>query len=162
MSKQNLISAILSDADRDAAKTAIATAKTKIPFLIALTEEQRQNSYKMGQKSVEYVKLNLRGAQNFPQYLLASFDSAEFAKDVNLISQLWEVRVVLASLLEGIDDTIMAAGIDAIDSASTVYDYLKKAAKKDAAVKTLLDDIGKRFIAQRVGGRKSKKTTPKP
>jgi hypothetical protein len=157
MAKKNLISATLNDADRDAAKAAIATAKGKMPFLITLSDEERRKSYKMGQKSVEYVRLNLRGAKNFPQYLLASFDTAEYEKDVNLISQLWEVRIVIASLLEAVDDTIMAAGIDGIDSASVVYDYLKKAAKKDAAVKSLLDEIGKRFVAQRVGG-KTKKT----
>ena len=151
MSKQNLISATLSDTDRDAAKAAIVAAKAKMPFLIALNSDQRSKSYKMGTKSVEYVRQCLRASQSFPQYLLSSFDTAEFAKDVTLISQLWDVRIGVASLLEAIDDSIMAAGIDAIDSASIVYDYLKKAAQKDAAVKTQLDEIGKRFAAKRVG-----------
>jgi hypothetical protein len=148
MAKNNLISAVLSDADRDAAKAAIATAKGKMPFLITLNETEKKGKRKMGQKSVEYVRLNLRGAKNFPQYLLASFDSPEFEKDITLISQLWEVRIVLASLLESIDDTMSAAAMDSMKSSDEVYDYLKKAAKKDAAVKTLVEEIAKRFEGQ--------------
>lgn len=145
----NLISATLNDADRDAAKEAVEAAKNKMPFLISLSEDAKKGKRKMGQKSVEYVRLNLRGVQNFPQYLLASFESVEFAKDVNLISQMWEVRIMVASLLEMIDDTMTAGEIDVMKSADEAYDYLKKAAKNDAAVKTLVDEIAKRFEAQK-------------
>lgn len=145
----NLISAVLSDADRDAAKASIATAKSKTPFLISLSEDQKKGKRKMGQKSVEYVKLNLRGVQNFGKYVpAAAVDADEFAKDVNLISQLWDIRVVLASYLEEVDDTITAAGIDCMKSADNVYDYLKKAAKSDAAVKSLIEEIAKRYEKQ--------------
>lgn len=159
----NLISAVLIDADRDAAKAAIATAKSKMPFLISLSEDEKKGKRRMGQKSVEYVKLNLRGVQNFSQYIPpASMDAAEFAKDVNLTSQLWEVRIVLASLLEMVDDTITAASVDCMKTADLVYNYLKTAAKNDAAVKALVEDIAKRFEAQRRGGKGSKTNIPKP
>ncbi len=145
----NLISAVLSDADKDAAKAGIATAKSKMPFLISLSEDQKKGKRRMGQKSVEYVKLNLRGAQNFGKYIpTATVDGDEFGKDVTLISQLWDVRVVMASLLEEIDDTIAAASIDCMKTADNVYDYLKKAAKSDAAVKALIEEIAKRYEKQ--------------
>lgn len=158
----NLISAVLSDTDKEAAKASIVTAKSKMPFLISLSDDQKKGKRKMGQKSVEYVKLNLRGVQNFGKYIPAAIVNAdEFTKDVNLISQLWDVRVVLASLLEEVDDTIDAASIDCMRTADSVYDYLKKAAKTDAAVKSLIEELAKRFAAQSKGGRSSQKSAPK-
>ena len=159
MSKKNLISATLSDADKDAVKKALSDAKARMPFLIALSLDERKNSRKMGQKSVEYVKLNLRGAKAFPQYLTVDFDTTEFGKDENLISQVWDIRVEVASFLESIDDTLMAAGIDAMTAADDVYDQLKKAAKKDGAVKGLVSEIGQRYTAQSKP-RKNKNNTP--
>jgi hypothetical protein len=145
----NLISAVLADADKEAARAAIATAKTKMPFLISLSEDQKKGKRRMGQKSVEYVKLNVRGVQNFGNYIpSATVNGDEFEKDVTLISQLWDVRIVIASLLEEVDDTITAASVDSMKTADTVYDYLKKAAQSDAAVKTLIVEIAKRYEKQ--------------
>ena len=155
----NLISAVLSDVDRDAAKAGIATAKSKMSFLISLSPDEKKGKRKMGQKSVEYVKLNLKGVQTFGQYIPTGVnaDSVEFGKDVTLISQLWDVRLVAMALVESIDDTIDAASIDCMKTADIIYDYLKKAAKNDAAVKALVVEIAKRFEGQ---GKKKKPKTP--
>lgn len=157
MAKTNLISAVLLDTDKEAVKTNIAAAKTKLPFLVTLSKEERKKyKRKMGQKSVEYVNLNLRGAKLFGQYLLAGFDIADFNKDVTLLNQLWEVRLIVAAFLESIDDTIFASSVDAMTSADDVYDYLKKASENDASLKSLVDEIAKRFKGQ---GRKSSTPT---
>jgi hypothetical protein len=155
----NLISAVLSDVDRDAAKAGIATAKAKMPFLISLNNDEKKRKRKMGQKSVEYVKLNLKGIQTFGQYIPSGVnaDSVEFGKDVTLISQLWDVRIVAMGLVESIDDTIAAASIDCMKTADIIYDYLKAAAKNDAAVKALVAEIAKRFEGQ---GKTKKPKTP--
>lgn len=90
----------------------------------------------MGQKSVEYVNLGQRGAGNFNQYLPQTFNKEEFAKDIALVAQLWELSVPLASLLESIDDTMLAA-----------------------SVKALVSEMAKRFAKQ---SRAPKKKNPKP
>jgi hypothetical protein len=149
MAKKNKISATLSDADKTAAITSIKAAKSKLPFLVSMNMEERKKERKMASKSVDYVKQSLRGAQTFPLQMRGDFDTAEFTKDVTLISQLWDVRTEIMGLVELIDDTIMAAGTDAMQAADDVYNTLKVAAKNNANVKTVLDEIGKFYEGQK-------------
>ncbi|MCX6210034.1 MAG: hypothetical protein NTZ59_11220 [Bacteroidetes bacterium] len=149
MAKKNKISAVLTDADKAAAITSINAAKAKLPFLISLNINERKSERKMASKSVDYVKQSLRGAQTFPLQMRGDFDTPEFAKDVNLISQLWDIRVALMGLIEPLDDTIMAAGADAMQAADDVYNTLKVAAKNNTNVKTILDEIGKYYEGQK-------------
>ncbi|MFK8289003.1 hypothetical protein ACI76W_07115 [Capnocytophaga canimorsus] len=141
----NLVSAKLSDSDKEQVKVKLQEIQQLLPFLIALPAGQKRGGASMGQKSVEFVNLALRGATHFPQYLLQSFNKEEFANDVKLIDQLWDIRILVASLLENIDDTIHAASIDAMHTGNEVYGYLKVAAKKDASVKNLVDEMAKRY-----------------
>jgi len=149
MAKKNRISAVLTDADKTTAITSIKAARAKLPFLISMTVEERKTERKMASKSVDYVKQSLRGAQSFPMQLRGDFDTPEFTKDVTLISQLWDVRVELMGFVELLDDTIMAAGTDAMQAADDVYSTLKGAAKNNAGVKTIVDEIGKYYEGQK-------------
>ncbi len=149
MAKKNKISATLSDADKAVAITSIQAAKAKLPFLISLTIDERKKERKMASKSVDYVKQSLRGAKTFPKQMRGDFDTPEFEKDVTLISQLWDVRTEAMGLVELLDDTIMAAGADAMQAADDVYNTLKVAAKNNANVKTALDEIGKYYEGQK-------------
>jgi hypothetical protein len=144
----NKISAVLSENDKTGVLTAIEQLKQKLPFLLNLSAESRKKARKMGPKSVEYVNLNLQGAQSFRTALPSSIDIVEFEKDVKLVNQLMPVRIQLASLLEGIDDTMMAAGSDAMQTADIVYAYLKTASRQNANVKALISDIAQRFEGQ--------------
>lgn len=141
----NLVNASLTDTDKNSVKSKLDEIHQLLPFLIALPSEQKRGGTSMGQKSVEFVNLALRGANHFPQYLLQSFDNTKFVNDVNLIDQLWDVRILVASLLEKLDDTIYAASSDAMQTANEVYSYLKTSAKKDASVKALVDEMAKRY-----------------
>lgn len=144
----NKVSAILSDTDKVSVMTAIGQARRKLPFLINLSKESRKKNRKMGPKSVEYVNLNLQGAQSFGSLIPSSVDVSEFARDVSLVNQLLAIRIEIASLLEGIDDTMLAAGSDAMQTADTVYSYLKTASKNNSGVKALTSDIARRFEGQ--------------
>jgi nucleoid DNA-binding protein len=149
MAKKNKISAVLTDADKIAAITSIKAARAKLPFLISLNMEDRKNERKMASKSVDYVKQSLRGAQTFPLQMRGDFDTPEFAKDVNIVAQMWDIRVELMGFVEQLDDTIMAAGADAMQAADDVYNTLKVAAKNNTSVKTILDEIGKFYEGQK-------------
>lgn len=142
---KNLISAALTAENITKTKTHIGEIETELPFLIALPAEEKRRMNAMGQKSVEYVNLALTGAENFPQYLLPSFKKDEFKKDVTLIRDLQGIRTSVASLLEKLDDTIYGASVDAMQAANEVYDYLKTAGEKDAAVKALVSEMRKRY-----------------
>lgn len=91
----NKVSAALSETDKASILAAIAQAKEKLPFLINLSTENRRKNRKMGPKSVEYVNLNLQGAQSFGSVIPASVNITEFSKDVTLVNQLLAVRIEL-------------------------------------------------------------------
>jgi hypothetical protein len=109
----------------------------------------------MGPKSVDYVRQSLEGAIAFPNELKVNFDVAEMTKDYNLINHLLGVKIACEALLESINDTLMAGGIDSIAAADEVYKSLKDSAKGNANVKAMVEKIGERFKAQ---GKRTPKT----
>jgi len=96
-----------------------------------------------------YVQKCLEGALAFPEELKKSFDVSEFQKDVILFNNLLGVQIACQALAELIDDSMKAAGIDAMGAASEVYDSLKSSAKSNANVKAIVAEIGERFAAQK-------------
>ena len=145
----NRVSAVLNDADKTAVLEALAQVKEKMPFLINLTGQERKRSRTMGAKSVEYVNLSLQSSKTFGSLIPPSVDVSEFSKDVTLVNQLLEVRMEVDALLEGIDDTMLAAGSDAMRYADLVYSYLKTGSKTNAGVKSVTADISKRYMRRR-------------
>lgn len=150
---KNKISAVLSDTDKAAILTSIKDVKTGLSFLVNMSTKEKGNTRKMGPKSIEYVNLNLQGAQSFSDLIPSSVDTVEFAKDVTLVNQLLPIKVELMSILETVNDSIVAAGSDAMQTSDRVYDYLKSGAENNASVKALVAQIAKRFEGQ---GKKKK------
>ncbi|HEY1010399.1 MAG: hypothetical protein ACO1NS_00245 [Daejeonella sp.] len=142
----NRVSAILNDADKTTVLESLSQVKDKMPFLINLSVQERRRSRKMGAKSVEYVNLSLQGSQTFGSLIPASVDVTEFSKDVTLVNQLMAIRIEVEALLEGINDTMLAAGSDAMQFADLVYAYLKRGSKSNVGVKSITADIAKRFV----------------
>jgi hypothetical protein len=155
MSTSSRISAELSSADKQAVLTSISEAQTKLPFLVSLTIDERKSLRKMGQESIPYVEDTLRAVKAFPDVLPPSFDKTEFERDANLVVGLRDIQIAANALSEAINDTIMAAGVDAIAAADLAYGYLKTAAKNNVNLKQLVDEISKRFEGQ---GKKTPKT----
>jgi hypothetical protein len=149
MARTNKISADFTAAAKTAALTKINEAKTQMPFLISLPEEERKSYGNMGPKSVAYANQCLEGAIAFPNELKVNFNLVEYQKDVNLVNNLLGVRVAVASLLELVDDTMSAAGIDIMGASSEVYNSLKSSSKNNANVKAMVALISERFAAQK-------------
>ncbi len=145
MSRQNLISAVVGDDIVAAAIQSINDAKASLPFLINLSATERKKFRKMGPKSVDYVNDNLTGANQFPNSLPSDFPRTEFAKDVALINKLYPLLVASQAFTEGLNDTILALGSDAMKGGDEVYGFLKLAAKTDANAKALVEQIGRRY-----------------
>lgn len=148
MSRQNLISAEVEDATIATSIQNIKDVKANFPFLINLSADERKRFRKMGPKSVDYVNDNLSGANQFPNSLPIDFPVREFAKDVTLINKLYPLLVASQALTEGLNDTILALGSDAMKGGDEVYGFLKLAAKTDANAKALVEQIGRRFSGQ--------------
>jgi len=149
MARTNKISADFTAVAKTAALTKINEAKAQMPFLISLPQAERKSYGNMGPKSVAYANQCLEGAIAFPNELKANFNVAEFQKDVTLANNLMGVRVAVASMLELIDDTMAAAGIDIMGASSEVYASLKSSSKNNASVKEMVALISERFAAQK-------------
>jgi hypothetical protein len=134
----------LSQTDRDAVMAAIATIKTKLPFLIDLTADDRKALPKMGDKSRAFVSKALEPATQNPDFLPRSFDVAELQKDVQLFESLYPVLMALTQLQDLVDDTCMAVGSEAYAAALQVYSYAK-ASGEGAGLETAVEELGLRF-----------------
>jgi hypothetical protein len=119
------ISAALTQADRDAVMDAVATIKTKLPFLIDLNASERKALPKMGDKSRAFVSKALEVATQNPDFLPRSFDLEELRKDVQLVEAMYPIVVALTQLQELVDDTCVAVGSEAYAAALQVYIALR-------------------------------------
>lgn len=157
MARTNKISAEFNLDNKDAVLQKIKEVKTSMPFLVNLSVEDRKKLKGIGNKNLDYVQKCLEGALAFPDEMKKSFDIPEFQKDVLLFNNLLGVQIACLSLMELVDDSMKAAGIDSMQSASEVYASLKSSAKNNANVKSILAEIAIRFKGQGI----KKDPTPK-
>ena len=101
------------------------------------------------------MQLALQIAQNNPSILPSGFNVTEFAKDVTLSADLVDIESVSKPLAEGISDTLMAAGTEAMKQANQVYALVKVAAKSDSNMSGLAKQLGERY-------KKAEKTAKTP
>lgn len=149
------ISASISDEKMNIVKKAIQTITNELPFLIALGVEDKKSLVKLGSKSVDFVRDCNNVAGNYPQILPSGFNSPELAKDSLLFEQLSELKMLMDTLSEKLHDTTIVVGNEAMKASLTVYDYVKTAAKSQAGLKTVAEQLKQRFKGQG----KTKKTT---
>lgn len=144
MTIQN-IDAAVSAADLQAIKDAFATIEQKLPFLVNLTNDDRQSIVKIGPGSFMFVTKALSGAQANPHIFPDTFDTEAFKRDVDLFVVLTELNTLANQISEQIDDTRMAAGGEAMRQARQSYEYIKTAAKTEPGLKALAEELGERF-----------------
>jgi hypothetical protein len=152
MSYQN-ISYSLSQVDVDAVKTAITTINTKLFFMVTLDPQEKRSLFKLGEKSVDFVNDASTAVTNFPTILPPSFDKVEFGKDSVLFKQLAELKTLVDSLSEKINNTYIAVGSEAMTASLEVYSYVQTAKDRTPGLQTLADEMKKRFKGQ---GKKAK------
>lgn len=155
MMNKTFISATMSQANVDAVKAAIVTIGTQMPFLISLNEEERRALTKVGPKSVDFVQEAYNASVNFPGILPPLFDKVEYGKDTALFKALSEIKLLINSLNEKVNSTYMAVGAESMNGSLTVYELVRSATKNSPGLKSVSEELSKRFKGQ--GKRTSKK-----
>lgn len=150
MSNPN-ISATLSDEDVAAIIKATELIKSKIPFGVTLTPDQRQALAKLGTKSGGFVNEAQAAAAAHPDIFPPTFDKAEFARDAALFGKLLQIYVAVAPVAEMLEHTTMAVGSEAFGAARTVYQYVKTATKTTPGLQGVAEKLGERFKQTRAG-----------
>ena len=149
---ENRVSASVSEADRQAVLAAIETIRTKLPFLIDLTPEQRRALPKMGDRSRAFVGKALNVARLNSDFLPRSFSVEEMERDVALIEAFQPIIASLTSLHEQLLDTYTEVGSEAYSAALVVYQSARTSGD-DAGLEALLDDMGQRFARKSRGAK---------
>jgi hypothetical protein len=149
------ISATMTQANIDAVKAAIVTIGLQMPFLLSLSEEERRALTKVGPKSVDFVQEAHNASVNFPGILPAVFDKVEYGKDTALFKALGEIKLLINSLNEKVNSTYMAVGAESMNGSLTVYELVRSASKNAPGLKSVSEELSKRFKGQ--GKRASKK-----
>jgi|JFJP01.1.fsa_nt_gi hypothetical protein len=147
MAYQN-ISESLSEERMATIKAAINTITNELPFLITLSSEERKSLYKLGSKSIDFVRDCNNVANNYGEILPSGFDKAGFTDDTLLFAQLSELRMLLDSLSEKVNDTTVAVGNESLKASLIVYDYVKTASKSQAGLKSVAEQLKQRFKGQ--------------
>lgn len=111
--------------------TKVNDMKAVLNFLINLTDEERRTIFKMGADSVSQVQLALSYATNNPQFVPGYANLAEAKNDFQLHNDLQNVWGQVNALAEGIDDTRMAAGSEAMQFCLNFYASVKEASRRN-------------------------------
>jgi len=101
------------------------------PYLLALTPAERHEIPKLGAKRLSFVEKAFELAQQNGVLRPAFFDMAAFETDFHEAHGLWTLVNTVRQLLEGLEDTEMAAGSAAFLEALTFYKSVKMAADGD-------------------------------
>lgn len=146
MPDMNRISASLSGPDIAAISAAIQTIKTKLPFLIGLSDDDRRTMPKMADKS-EGAHEKIKGYMNSnPEFTPAFVDAAEVGKDQTLREEILQFYPELKTLFRSVDDTLMQINSELWMADLAYYQNVRQAARrgvKDA--QTIYDDLRERF-----------------
>lgn len=138
-------SAVLSAQEVSDIRKAIGEIADKMPFLISLTKEERIRLVKLGPKSVDFATDAAEAARTFPDILPVSFGAEEFQKDSSLFATLTSIGMMLDSLQEKVNDTIIAVGSEAMNDALEVYAQVQIAQAKKPGLKSVADKLKVRF-----------------
>jgi hypothetical protein len=146
MAQENLISAVISDADQTTIQNNIASLQTTLTplFTHALTPDERMHMLKMGDKTLAFVGKALEYAVQNPAMVPAFLDVAEAQKDFVLASQVQKLYNQLNTLLTAVGDVLMLSGSEANDASLIFYASVKGSVRSNvpgsAAVLTDLQD----------------------
>lgn len=97
----------------------------------------------MGDNGYSYVNRALVYAQNNAGVIPANLSLVEAVKDLKLVNDVRPIYQQISQLTEALDDTMMAAGVEAKDFADKFYALVKLQAQMNVpAMDVIADDLG--------------------
>jgi hypothetical protein len=140
-----LISAQLSQTDRDDIANALTTIKQRLPFLVDLGADKRVALAKMTDKNRSFILRALEVATQNPDFLPRSFDIEEMRKDIQIFDDLNNLLLAMAQLQDMLEDTRIMAGSEAYTAALTVYQYAKTTGQATNGMAPVVDAMRQHF-----------------
>jgi hypothetical protein len=150
MNKENLVSLSISENELAEIRKAIQILQDKLlPYLLELTNSEKESMAKMGDKTVAFVTKATEHAEAQPKLVPAFIDVTELRKDLEAIETLRPLSNSLTQLAKGLDDTMMVAGSEAYMAALAFYQSVKVGAKMNVTgAQEIYNDLQVRFPAK--------------
>ena len=146
MPEDNRISATLADADKQAILDAVVLIKTKLPFLLDLTPDDRVSLPKMGDGSLAFDEKCAVYMDSLPTLVPGFVNVAEVKKDRALHNQLAGVAAQLIALGQSMDSTMMVIASEQWMADLSFYQSVRQAAKRGVpGAQAAYDDLSQRF-----------------
>jgi hypothetical protein len=144
MSYEN-ISVVIPPEGVQKVKDAVKQIETVLFFLVTLSSDEIRGMTKLGPKSLEFVMDCMRATIMFPDIFPTSFNAAEFHKDVNAFQVLSEIKILIDSLKERVDNTVYAIGNESMTQGLEVYAHVQISKERVAGLKVLAATLAERF-----------------
>ncbi len=157
----NRVSETLSTEQLSNIKTAFQTLRDNLPFLIGLTQSERQTMAKMSTANRAFTESAINAISNNPDIFPPYISIDELRKDLVLYDQLDDIVKQANQISESLRDTQTMAGSEAYVTGLAAYKFVATAAKSGVAgAKTIYDVLKKRFEGQGVTGAEPPAATP--
>lgn len=141
---QNRISLTLDSAATDRILAAISALEAELSSLVALTNTERRDLFKMGDKSQAFCTVALTAAETHRGLMPRDFDLPAFKQDHEALAALRPCSMRLANLYQRVTDTELALGSDLMAASLEVYGVIKVAGK-DKGVDEARRELAARF-----------------
>ena len=147
MSSKNQISIVIPQEVIDTVTQNLQECKTALaPYVQGLTDKERKEIFKMGDKTIATVQKTKRYVESNPEFIPAYMDKVEFLKDEAVATQLDPIANLAKQITSDVTDTMMLAGSEAIRQALFYYGVVREADSKGAlTAKPIYEDLKERF-----------------
>ncbi len=127
----NNLTCDLTPANITTIKANIQSSRNLTLWLINMTDEERQTMSKMGDDGFNYVTRAIELAEANPNLIPAGISILDARKDLDRSNALRIVFNDLLTYFRTIEDTMIASGIEAKDTADTFYGLVKGLSKSN-------------------------------
>lgn len=148
METQDLVSGTLTEEDNSQILTALKLIADKLPFLVALSAEQRKQLRTAATKRQGYIQNVAAAVKSFPNELPSTYNASEFLAHSNLQDALANMFNQISVLFSNVTDTRMQLSSQLMKKSDIAYRYLKAGSKNNSQLKTVVENISTAFKGQ--------------
>ncbi len=124
----------------------IKSLDAELGFAVNFTKEERKKYCKMGDKTFLFVDKTMAYSNDRPEFVPPYCDVSEFKMEFDLACKLRTLRQIILPVVQKINDSYFAIGVNAFSSARMYYNYIKALSLAGAPGSTpITEDLGKRY-----------------
>ena len=147
MAQANLIELNIPEAQLQEINAALETLTTNLqPHIVTLSNEDRRELPRMGDKTVAFVNKAKDYAQQYPELVPSYMDVSQMEQDLQGVQQLTSLMRLLSPLLDSLDDSVTLSGSEAHQNALVFYRSVKMAMRSGVpGAEAIYEDLANRF-----------------